>query len=630
MKRGLTSLLLMGSLLFAEESLDIDNDFLQSLEEVSEIATKTKLNIDDTPSFVTVLQGDKLQKLGIDNLFEALALVPGVQLTKESSGVPIVVFRGATQKGEVKLLIDGIALNNTYRGSIYHYLDFPIELIKRVEVIRGSGSVLYGSGAISGVINIITHNSSKDSKNKVYTSAASHDHFKSGALITQNLGEYKLILDGHYEKDHKEISTGPDREGLSGESDQAFNNASFGARLSDTHLSLMARTKTSKYGQSHGLRGFLDQDNNNYYNINKVFVTQLSYTDNFDENNKFTVAAGYKNYAQEVEARLASNQFANSNYKEESYFTQAQLISQAFKDNEFLLGLEYSTSQVTKNNFALNNSDNFEDFLVMGDASREISSLYFNDKYSVSSKFDLSFGLRYDHYLDEIEVTSPSFGAVYRLNDAIKFKTTFSRSFRAPSWIELKDNNNLDGEYAQTLEVGVVYQYNQSNRLRLNVYTMDIEDMIAQNDTGIYTNMESNEIFGSELEYLYTPSLHSEFKLAATYIDAKDDNHRNIVGTSHILADLSALYRFNPSLDLGLLLHYRSDTYRSVDDSRDSMDPSVLFDTTLTYTLDNMTLHFIIKDLFDAQTVYPLAENIYVNDYQDIGRKLMLKAQWEF
>ena len=144
--------------LFANENLKLEEDFLSSLDEVSEIATKTKLNIDDTPSFVSVLRSEKLKKLGIENVFQALSLVPGVQLKRETSGVPVVVFRGVTQKGEVKLMVDGVTINNSYRGSIYHYLDFPIEMVERIEVIRGAGSVLYGSGAISGVVNIITKN----------------------------------------------------------------------------------------------------------------------------------------------------------------------------------------------------------------------------------------------------------------------------------------------------------------------------------------------------------------------------------------------------------------------------------------------------------------------------------------
>ena len=189
------------SLLLSNEDLALEDDFLQSLDEVSEIATKTKLNIDDSPSFVTVLHSDKLLKLGVNDVFEALGLVPGVQLKREKSGVPVVVFRGVSQKGEVKLMVDGVTINNSYRGSIYHYLDFPIEMVERIEVIRGAGSVLYGSGAISGVVNVITKSSNKDSKNSVFVSGGEYDNHKGGAIVSTNIGEFNFSLDAYYQKD---------------------------------------------------------------------------------------------------------------------------------------------------------------------------------------------------------------------------------------------------------------------------------------------------------------------------------------------------------------------------------------------------------------------------------------------
>jgi hypothetical protein len=66
----LLTLVVLSTLLLSNEELSFEDDFLLGLDEVSEIATKSKLNIDDTPSFITVLHRDKLQKLGVDNVFK--------------------------------------------------------------------------------------------------------------------------------------------------------------------------------------------------------------------------------------------------------------------------------------------------------------------------------------------------------------------------------------------------------------------------------------------------------------------------------------------------------------------------------------------------------------------------------
>ncbi len=616
MKKYLSTFILTSAVLMSNEILDLESDFLQSLDEVSEIATKTKLNIDDTPSFVTVLHSEKLQKLGINNVFEALRLVPGVQLTKESTGVPVVVFRGATQKGEVKLMIDGVNINNTYRGSIYHYLDFPIELIQRIEVIRGAGSVLYGSGAISGVINIIT-NSSEENKNKVFTSIGSYDHYKSGAIISQQIGNVKFLSDGYYEKDHKKIATGPDIAGTTGDSDQSLTNYSIGLNISNENISLITRMKSSDFGNSHGLTNHIDEDTDKYHNLNQMFFTQLKYKNSINKDNTYFISVGYSSYLQNVETKLPAS--IDTYYKEDSFFSQAQLISNTIKNNELLVGIEYSKSKIKDTSYFVNET-----------STRKIFSIYANDKYSLTNRLDFSAGLRYDNYKDEMQKVSPSFGAVYRVSDDIKIKTTYSKSFRVPSWIELKSNANLSEEEASTIESGVVYNYNQNNKVRINFFKTEIKNVIAKNSARIYENSAEHNMLGSEFEYIFSPNIQSEMKFSTSYIDAKDKDNNDIKDVANILTNASFIYRFDSGISLGMLLKYTSSIDRSSTDKRDDMSNSLIFDQSISYVNKSFTTTLTVKDLFNHGTNYPLVENTYINDYQDASRTIQLKASWEF
>ena len=616
MKKYLSTFILTSAVLMSNEILDLESDFLQSLDEVSEIATKTKLNIDDTPSFVTVLHSEKLQKLGINNVFEALRLVPGVQLTKESTGVPVVVFRGATQKGEVKLMIDGVNINNTYRGSIYHYLDFPIELIQRIEVIRGAGSVLYGSGAISGVINIIT-NSSEENKNKVFTSIGSYDHYKSGAIISQQIGNVKFLSDGYYEKDHKKIATGPDIAGTTGDSDQSLTNYSIGLNISNENISLITRMKSSDFGNSHGLTNHIDEDTDKYHNLNQMFFTQLKYKNSINKDNTYFISVGYSSYLQNAETKLPAN--IDIKYKENSIFTQSQFVSNSIENNELIVGIEYSSSKIKDTNY-----------FTKENATRKIFSLYLTDKYSATKKLDISAGLRYDNYKDEMQKVSPSFGAVYRVSDDIKIKTTYSKSFRVPSWIELKSNANLSEEEASTIESGIVYNYNQNNKIRVNFFKTEIKNVIAKNSARIYENSAEHNMLGSEFEYIFSPNIQSEMKFSTSYIDAKDKDNNDIKDVANILTNASFIYRFDSDISLGMLLKYTSSIDRSSTDKRDDMSNSLIFDQSISYVNKSFTTTLTVKDLFNHGTNYPLVENTYINDYQDAGRTIQLKASWEF
>lgn len=626
MKYLLLFFILFSNCLVANE-LDFKADFLQSLDEVSEIATKTKLNIDDTPSFVTVLHSQKLQKLGIDNVFEALGLVPGVQLKKEATGVPVVIFRGVTQKGEVKLMIDGVTVNNAYRGSIYHYLDFPIEMIQRIEVIRGAGSVLYGSGAISGVINIITKSSSESFKNRVFVSGGSYDSAKGGAILSTNLGEFKLALDGYYQKNDKTVKVEPNSSIYDGDSDRHLKDYSVGINISNKHFSLLSRVKKSDIGNAYGAWSVLDEKNNKYNNINTSIFTQLSYKNNLNEDNKISILAGYNRYEQKVKEVHSSTKIVDADYKEESYIYEANLISTSLSDNELLIGVKFESAKTLESEWLLDSTPVTP--ISNPDLSRKTTSLYLNNTYATDSNFDISAGLRYDNYSDVGSSFSPNLGLVYRFNELLKFKALYSHSFRAPSWVELTSNPDLEAEKSDSIEAGIIFKQSQQNILRVNFYASKINDMITK-PAGIYVQESKNEFYGAELEYIYSPNHQTELNFFAGYIDANDNDGDDLADVANILASTSLNYELSSGFTFGSLLKYVSSSKRSTTDTRDDMSESFIFDQTLSYTYKDFAVNLVLKDLFDAGRYYALPKNNYEKDFDDNGRTVSLNASLEF
>jgi len=629
-KKSITlSLLLSTTLLLANDEILLEDDFLQSLDEVTHIATKTKLNIDDSPAFVTVLTSQKLQKLGIRDIYEALSLVPGVKLHKESSGVPVVVFRGATQKGEVKLMVDGVTINNSYRGSIYHYLDFPIELINRIEIIRGSAGVLYGSNAVSGIINIITHSSKKEKINKIFTSTGSYSTHKGGAIVSTNISDFKLSLDSYYQRSDKAIASGADKAGIEGDADHRFKDYSFGMTLQNDNFNFLARFKKSDYGTANGLFNYLDNNKNEFNNINKSVFTQLSYKTNLSENNKINLSTGFSSYKQIIDTSLSTTKTLNSKNKEYSYNVQAELVSESIKNNELVIGIKFEKSKAEYSSLILNETVELTP-LIDPKSQRKVSSLYFNNTYSGIDSFRFSLGLRFDDYSDFGDVYSPSFGMVYSLNNKIKLKTTYAHSFRAPSWIEFTKNNSLEAEDSDTLEVGLVYKKNISNTFRLNLYSMRIDNMIVKDSVQGYAQSDTSKFNGVELEYTFIPSYNSELNLVASYIDAKDSDNNEIANVANFISSASFIYEFDNCVTLGSVAKYLSKTSREIDDTRDKMADSFLFDQTVSYSHKEFTFSATVKDLFNNGTKYISPKDTYKDDLADSGRTFFINASWEF
>jgi len=615
--------ILLASLLHSKDDLDLENDFLSSLNEVSKIATKTKLNIDDTPSFVTVLQSQKLQKLGITDVFEALGLVPGVHLSREISGVPIVAFRGMMQKGEVKLMIDGVTINNTYRGSIYYYFSFPIELIDRIEVIRGSNSILYGSGAISGVINIITKNSQSNLANTLFISTGSNDNNLGGFLYSTKLHDIQFSIDSYYHNDNKMVQN---PTGISGNNDRHLKDYAVGVNIHDEHFGFLGRAKNEDSGNAYGLFGELDTNKNLYGNKNNSYLAELSYKNSIALDSQISFLLGCNSYGQKITTKHPALGRIDTRYKELSYYTQLDIISHSYQNHTLLLGTKLESVKTKQAEWSVPIP-----FISDPNLLRNSFSVYLNDTYTLGTNTDITAGVRYDNYSDFGDSFSPSFGLVYRASEDIRLKVLYSHSYRAPSWIELTSNTTLKAEKSDSIEAGVIYKQNSISTLKVNIFASEIENMITQPSKEYIQNKQA-EFYGSELEYIFQTNKNLEFNLFASYINAKDEDGLDLPNVANILGTTSLTYSLDSGLSFGSLLKYVSSSKREVTDTRADKKSSLIFDETLSYAYHSISANFIIKDLFNRGSYYamPLRSNTNSVDYYDGGRTFMLKLAWNF
>ena len=139
------------------------NDILSSIssdiEHFNEVAIHTKQNEHYKPYIIYVFQGKELEKLGISNLKQALELVPGIDIATDHFNNQTPISRGSNPLayGQTKLFIDDVLVNNLSFDSYSEYLGFPIEMIKRIEVVRGLGSKTNGVNTNAASINVITY-----------------------------------------------------------------------------------------------------------------------------------------------------------------------------------------------------------------------------------------------------------------------------------------------------------------------------------------------------------------------------------------------------------------------------------------------------------------------------------------
>jgi iron complex outermembrane receptor protein len=124
------------------QSNDILNSISNDMARFNTVATITKQNEHYQPYIISVFRGKELESLGVTNLKEALQLAPGVDITTDNINNKTPIFRSSNPLGygQTKLFIDDILVNNLFFDSYSEYLGMPIEMIKRIEIVRGPGS----------------------------------------------------------------------------------------------------------------------------------------------------------------------------------------------------------------------------------------------------------------------------------------------------------------------------------------------------------------------------------------------------------------------------------------------------------------------------------------------------------
>ena len=165
-----------------------DNEDVETLSEVVISATKTEQSSADAPASVSIMSAKQIENMDIHSADEALKFTPGAYTKRAAGHEPSVmgtnvVLRGIPDYSRTLVVVDGQTLNDPYIGAVT-WESVPPETIKRIEVVPGPFSSLYGGSAMAGVINIITKVPTK--REFSLKGGYGTDNFKSGSFVYQD------------------------------------------------------------------------------------------------------------------------------------------------------------------------------------------------------------------------------------------------------------------------------------------------------------------------------------------------------------------------------------------------------------------------------------------------------------
>lgn len=547
-------------LLFASNSSCATSIFDLSLEQLSQVkitvASKREESILNAPGVISVISHKEIQAFQARHLGDILNRVVGAQLLSPDvfmdQSLSIRAQSVTPYNNHVLILQNGRPIRDPisggFNGSVY--AGFPIDAIDHIEVIRGPGSVLYGSTAYSGVINIVTEKVVENSLN-----------FSVKAGSDNTLNQY---LDGRYIMDELEVlfsvnhlaDDGPNYEFT--DYDGTFDNDDFnrdvwGLSSTINYKNIAANIYLADY-RPYSLNGSETWDPG-YINTHGTVFADLTYSQPINSNSSFDVSYTYNQHRWRGE-----NDFED---------TESDGISNQ-------LELTYKLAATDQLNILLGGGGDRTDWdagrLIPG--SQKTAFAYGQFDYKILKNSTLTLGAQWNKLEAIDDNWSPRLAWVSQLNDHITFKLLYSEAFRKGypfetnfSVVVFRGNPDLEPEKIKTYESQIIFHTDKTES-SLTYFNSKMTDLITRNffsDPSLsppfylqYINDGEWDFWGVEYEGKYKLSESYYVTASGSYqTNENDDGIKDAALHPNTLIKLGLIYR-EKWLDVGVFNSYYS------------------------------------------------------------------------
>ena len=390
---------------------------------ISSIASTLSFNADD------------IKATGANTFLDFLATVPSVGLHYATGNVPALFMRGGNSNHTL-VLVDGVRANGpeSQNGAIENGLaNIPLNNIEKIEVIKGSGSVLYGSSATAGVIAITTKKGANGEKVVVSTKFGTHNS-KTYALSASSGDENSFVRFTH----NKYTTDGIDAH----DSDASNDKDSIGNRATQI-----------KFGNQYFDVGYLESKDKTEYDRCWNGTSTVDECLGNRKLNKIVVNANKK---------------INNTWNTKLSFAQTKSNRDTQHGTTFTNGDKYKSTSITVlNDIKIDNA-----LLNVGFAQIDDKNTTDNQKLSSKDLFlnwqknindiDINTGIRYIKHSKFKNKTIYNLGIAKYLDNGIKLTSTYSAALNTPVLAQLSgtgSNPNLEPEDSKNIELGIQKQY---------------------------------------------------------------------------------------------------------------------------------------------------------------------------
>ncbi|MFH1259827.1 MAG: TonB-dependent receptor [Elusimicrobiota bacterium] len=660
-------------------------ELLLLFEEAQLVTTPTKLEqkISDIPSTVYVISAEEIRKHGYQTLDEVLRDLPGFEFVNSAGWWGMTSLqRGIRGNKTPLILIDGFRDDNlvdSYQiwGQIY-----PLQSLKRIEVVYGPSSALYGADAFSGVVNLITQDGSELKGGDI--------HLTGGSFGTRI---YELTL-GNQTKD-KNIdwsfwgrwaqAQGPKltdlagypllKEAINNYSEADFReyrnrtkNYSLGLKVSDRGFTagFYLWNRENGGGTLFDPVSFVQKQSLSHYQNAQLYLkkdqkispkldsqTSLSYlrTDVFNDSRIWVIDS--------TTSSVTTPVYQVGNGDRVSFEQQLTYYSSPWHSSVLGVTLEdwLVAPRIQKPNTPPQKSDGLKYYY------RQVYGAYWQEEWRYLNLINFVFGARYDRTSDFGPTFNPRAGLVYHLlpgKSSLKF--LYGEGFLAPSIYDLyysdltnkktvvAANPELEAQKVRTFELGWNYRLTPFFQTQLSLFKSYLRNTILRSSTGKttsdgvpidkFTNRGSSEIIGGEAGLSGRPAKYLSFFTNYSYLKGKETTSKIdfIEDTAKHKANLGLDFSFFDFLHWDISLNWYGSRYTSLRNTvfhGDRISGYTLVNTNiiLEEMVKNLELSLRIKNLFNREYFDPAdrgAEGWVTPEHPQEKRSIYLQLSYKF
>ncbi len=486
-----------------------------TMEETIVTASRIEEGLKYSPDSVTVITEEEMEKKGRKTLIEALRDVPGIVIPQNGAfgGTSSIFIRG-TSNAHALIMIDGVRVSDpiTADGNI-SISDISTDNIEKIEVVRGAQSVLYGSAAIGGVINIITKKGEGKPKITLSSEVGSFESFREKIGVNGSSGKFSYSASVERFDTQGVSKADDDLAGVEENDYYHTNNIStrISGSLSDTvRVGLSALFKKSK----------MDYDSTGADTDKVLDSTITTVAANYDQD----LLEWWQHMIKVGTTSVQREYTKNGGAFDGEYNGISRQIS--WQHNLFIRDFDTVTAGY---DYEEQEGDNQGTYSSITKKSTNTGSIFIQNKLTPFEGASFTLGYRaIDHQTFGSEDTYKAALAYFFKKTETKLHGSYGTGFRAPSLYQLYSSygdESLKPETSKGYDVGVEQFFlDEKIHCSLTWFYNELEDMIAWDGvTSKYKNISAADMKGWEAGLSYALFDWLSFDANYTYTDARDE-----------------------------------------------------------------------------------------------------------